>query len=295
MLLYKRKEEVNLNENKRLLVLLGTIILIIAIILVIALWPEPDTTFACGVKADKEYSKLGNVNYEQYECLKEENNKYALAVSDGLSDKEKEAINEAAKEMNVEVYYLSDELSNSDLKAIKKELKTDLVSYDDSSLVVIENGKVEFGTDKKLNNSDEVFKFFDKAGLAIFACNTEADSEYENLAKLTYEQYECLYEGNKPFVMIVTQSTCGYCQEFLPVINEYAGKNHLPAYILEIDTMDSDDVNNILSSLSYFEENTGWGTPLTLAIKDKKVITELSGYTDDTTSIENLYKELELK
>ena len=59
--------------------------------------------------------------------------------------------------------------------------------------------------------------------------------------------------------------------------------------------MDSDDVNNILSSLSYFEENTGWGTPLTLAIKDKKVITELSGYTDDTTSIENLYKELGLK
>ena len=284
-----------MNENKRLLVLLGTIILIIAIILVIALWPEPDTTFACGVKADKEYNKLGNVNYEQYECLKEENNKYALAVSDGLSDKEKEAINEAAKEMNVGVYYLSDELSNSDLKAIKKELKTDLVSYDDSSLVVIENGKVEFGTDKKLNNSDEVFKFFDKAGLAIFACNTEADSEYENLAKLTYEQYECLYEGNKPFVMIVTQSTCGYCQEFLPVINEYAGKNHLPAYILEIDTMDSDDVNNILSSLSYFEENTGWGTPLTLAIKDKKVLTELSGYTDDTTSIENLYKELGLK
>ena len=115
------------------------------------------------------------------------------------------------------------------------------------------------------------------------------DDEKKDFEEIDIDEYLDLYEGDENAIVLFSRPTCGYCQEFLPVINEYAGKNHLPAYILEIDTMDSDDVNNILSSLSYFEENTGWGTPLTLAIKDKKVITELSGYTDDTTSIENLY------
>ena len=128
-----------------------------------------------------------------------------------------------------------------------------------------------------------------------FACNTTNDSEYENLAKLTYDQYDCLYNSDEPFVMVVTQSTCHYCEQFLPVINDYAAKNDLPIYFLEIDTMDQTDAQNIFSTLTYFSENSGWGTPLTLAIKDKEVVTELSGYTDDTTSIDNLFKEIGLK
>ena len=59
--------------------------------------------------------------------------------------------------------------------------------------------------------------------------------------------------------------------------------------------MDQTDAQNIFSTLTYFSENSGWGTPLTLAIKDKEVVTELSGYTDDTTSIDNLFKEIGLK
>ena len=296
MLLYKRKEEVqNMNENKRMLIFFISVVLVIAVILVIAFWPKSDTTFACGVKTDSDYSRLGSVNYEQYSCLMDQDEKIALVVSDGLSDEEKKALNEAAEKTSKGIYYLSDEVSNSDLKKIKKDLKTDKVSYDDPSLVIIEDGKVTDGIDENLDNSDDIYDFLQDTGFAKFACNATSDSEYENLSRLTYDQYECLYDSGEPFVMILTQSTCGYCAQFLPVINEYAGENNLPVYFLEIDTMDSDDLQSVFSSLSYFSDNTDWGTPLTLAIKDKKVVTELSGYTDDTSSIENLFTELGLK
>ena len=284
-----------MNENKRMLIFFISVVLVIAVILVIAFWPKSDTTFACGVKTDSDYSRLGSVNYEQYSCLMDQDEKIALVVSDGLSDEEKKALNEAAEKTSKGIYYLSDEVSNSDLKKIKKDLKTDKVSYDDPSLVIIEDGKVTDGIDENLDNSDDIYDFLQDTGFAKFACNATSDSEYENLSRLTYDQYECLYDSGEPFVMILTQSTCGYCAQFLPVINEYAGENNLPVYFLEIDTMDSDDLQSVFSSLSYFSDNTDWGTPLTLAIKDKKVVTELSGYTDDTSSIENLFTELGLK
>lgn len=296
MLLYKRKEEVhNMNENKRMLIFFVSIILVIAVILIIAFWPEPDTTFACGVKSDKDYSKLGAINYQQYECLMEQDNKNAIAISDGLSDEEKENLNKVAEEIGKGIYYISDEVSNSDLNSIKKDLKFDKISYDNSSLVVVENAKVIAGIDKNLNKYKEINQFLKDVDFVKFACNTTNDSEYENLAKLTYDQYDCLYNSDEPFVMVVTQSTCHYCEQFLPVINDYAAKNDLPVYFLEIDTMDQTDAQNIFSTLTYFSENSGWGTPLTLAIKDKEVVTELSGYTDDTTSIDNLFKEIGLK
>lgn len=284
-----------MNENKRLLIFFISIVLVIAIILVIAFWPESDSTFACGTKADKDYSKLASVNYKQYECLTKNSDKFAIAISDGLSNKEKETLNKAAEKINVGVYYLSDEVSNTDLNNIKGELKTDKVSFDNYSLVVVEDGKVTDGMDKKLDSSDDIYNFLKDAGLAKFACNATSDEEYENLSKLTYDQYDCLYNGDEPFVVIFTQSTCGYCAQYLPIMNEYAGENNLPVYFLEIDTMDQDDVQKVLSSLSYFSENSDWGTPLTLAIKDKKVATELSGYTEDTATIDNLFKEVGLK
>lgn len=284
-----------MNENKRMLIFFISIILIVAVILIIALWPEADKTFTCSVKADKDYSKLGSINYKQYECLSKQDDKYALAISDGLSDDEKKSLNKAAEESGRGIYYLSDELSNSDLKNIKKDLKTDKVSYDDTALVIVEKGKVTDGLDKNLKNSDDISQFLKDSGFIKFTCNTETDEEYPNLAKLTYDQYECLYNSDTPFVMVITQSTCSYCKQYLPFVNEYAGENDLPVYILEIDTMDNTDVQDVLSSLSYFDDNSDWGTPLTLAIKDKKVATEISGYTNQTNDLDKVFKEIGLK
>ena len=284
-----------MNENKRMLIFFISIILIVAVILVIAFWPEPDKTFTCSVKADSDYSNLGSINYKQYECLSKQDNKYALVISDGLSNNEKEALNEAAKEIDRGIYYLSDELSNSDLKNIKKDLKTDKVSYDDTALIIVQNGKVTSGLDKNINKSNAINKFLKDSNFIKFTCGVQTDEEYPNLAQLTADQYDCLYNGDTPFIMVITQSTCSYCEQYLPYLNNYAGENDLPAYILEIDTMDNEDVQNIISSLDYFDDNSSWGTPLTLAIKDKKVVKDISGFTNKTEDLDDIFKEIDLK
>ncbi len=284
-----------MNENKRMLVFFLSVALAVALILVIAFWPEADKSFTCGVKGDKNYSKLGSVNYKQYQCLYKQKSKVALVVSDGLNNSEKKALNKAATKSNKAIYYLSDEISNTDLKTIKKNLKTDKVSYKNSSLVILENKKVTYGLEGDLDDSNKVYDKLKEAGFAKFACNATSDSEYSNLSKLTYEQYQCLAESDEVFTLIVTQSTCSYCKQFKPIIDEYAGDNNIPVYYLDIDTLSNDDSQSFMSSLSYFNDNSDWGTPLTLAIKDKKVVAELSGYTDDTSKLDEFFKTAGLK
>ena len=53
-----------------------------------------------------------------------------------------------------------------------------------------------------------------------------------------------LYNSDDTFTIIFTQTTCGYCAQFKPVINEYAGDNNIPVYYLDIDTLDEDDSTN---------------------------------------------------
>ena len=64
---------------------------------------------------------------------------------------------------------------------------------------------------------------------------------------------------------------------------------------MDIDTLEEDEYNKLLSEVSYFSENSGWGTPTTLALKDKKAVANLSGYTDSTTDLDNFFKQAGLK
>ncbi len=283
-----------MNENKRMLALFISFALVVGLILVISFWPEADKTFSCGVKGEKDYEKLGSINYKQYECLSQRNEKFALVVSNDLSDDEKFSLNKAAKQTNKGIYYLSNEVSKSELKEIKKDLKTDKTSYKNNSLIVVEKGKVTHALDK-LNDSTTIYNLLKEAGIAKFACNAKADEEFSNLAKLDYKTYQCLYDSDETFTLVITQSTCGYCEQYKPVINEYAGKHNIPVYYLEIDTMDSQDSQAAISSLSYFEENPEWGTPTTLAVKDKKAIANIGGYVDSDEKLDAFFKEAGLK
>ena len=83
--------------------------------------------------------------------------------------------------------------------------------------------------------------------------------------------------------------------QFKPVINEYVGKNNISLYFIEINTLSDEEREGLLGSLSYFDDNESWGTPLTLGIKNKEVVTEISGFTDDEEEIDNFFEKMELK
>lgn len=279
-----------MNENKRLLALLIGVVVIIMVILIICFWPKPDKTFACGVKADKDYNKLGAVTYKQFECLMKEDEKIALVTKKDLSKDEKKALNDTAKAMDKGIYYI-DTKSKDDYDKIKDDLK----DFKENSLLLIEKNKITDKLEDKLNDNKEISNFLEDAGFSKWSYGAKPEKDYENIAKIDYSTFEKLYNSDKTFTIMVTQSTCGYCEKFIPVINEYAGKHNIPIYVLEIDTMGKDDANKAISSISYFSEHSDWGTPTTLAIKDKKVVASLSGYTDSTSELDDFFKEAGLE
>lgn len=285
-----------MSENKRLIAVGLTILLVISLILVITFWPKPDTNFVCGIKADGNYKRLGAINYKQYQCLVKEKGKEALVVTNSLSKKEKQNLNNVAKSIGKSIYYLNTQsINKDDLKTIKKDLKYNDSSFKKDVILVIEKGKVDSYKEDVLSNKDELKSFLKEAGLARFACDATPSEEYENLGELTYEKYKCLYESEEPFAVIFSQTTCSYCMQFKPVINEYVGKNNIPLYFIEINTLSDEEREGLLGSLSYFDDNESWGTPLTLGIKNKEVVTEISGFTDDEEEIDNFFEKMELK
>lgn len=285
-----------MNENKRLFMIFGGIILVVAIILLISFWPEADKTFMCGVKADGDYDKLGKINYKQYECLYESDSRNALVVADELSSSDKKALNKAAKKIDHAIYYVDMEnVSSKELKNIKKDLKYNDDSFKKDVVLVIQDEKVVGYKENFLNDEDEFYDFLKDSKLAKFACEVTPSDEYEGLGEITYEQYQCLYDGENPFALILAQTTCSYCLQFKPVINEYALEEDIPVYVIEIDQLSDEERSALLSSLSYFDDNDSWGTPLTLGIEKKEVVSNVSGYTDDEDVLDDFFEEVGLK
>lgn len=285
-----------MNENKRLLIMFAVIAAIVIIGLLIALLPAKDNTFACSIKADNNYEKLGKVNYKQYQCLYKTKQKNALVVSNKMTDKKKETLNKAANKVSHAVYYLDTEsLSNEELQTIKKELKYSDKSFTKDVIIIIKNNKIVDFKENILNNEDDIYNYLKDSKIAKFACGVQKDKEYKNLGEVNYDEYKCLYESGEPFAIILSQTTCSYCKSFKPIINEYAGKNNLPIYKIEINELSESDRNALTSSLSYFDNNDSWGTPLTLGIKNKKVVANISGYTDDEGTISKFFEDLGLK
>ena len=285
-----------MSENKRLLAAGAVIVGIIVLILLISFWPKSDNNFVCNIKADGSYSKLGVVNYKQYTCLTKEKGKKAVVVADKMTKSKKAALNKAATKIGQSIYYLNTKsINKKDLKAIKKKLSYNDKSFAKDVILVVEKGKVAAYKEDILTKSDDVKDFLKENKLAKYACDATPSEEYPNLARITYKQYNCLYESEEPFAVILSQTTCGYCKQFKPYINEYVGKENLPLYFIEINELSEEESNALQASLSYFKDNDSWGTPLTLGIKNKEVITEINGYTDDDDEVDQFFKKLGLK
>lgn len=281
-----------MEENKRMLILGGIVLVIIGIILLISFWPKQDKTFACKVKKEEGYTNLASITYEDYKCLKDEDE--AIIAVGKLSKKEKTNLDKAGKNAGKGIYYVSNSVSKSDLKTIKKQLKYSDNSFEKDVLLVLNKGKVKEYKEDVFNTVNDINTFFEEKGIAKFSCGVKASEEFENLAVIDYEDYKCLYESGKTFAIVVAQTTCSHCINFEPVINEYAGKNNIPVYVINVDKLEQNDFSDLTSSVSYFSENEDWGTPLTLAIKDKKVISSISGEADES-AIESFMKEAGLK
>ena len=102
---------------------------------------------------------------------------------------------------------------------------------------------------------------------------------------------------NKTIVVWVGRQSCGYCGMYAPVLEDVGKDNNVTIYYVDFEDLVSFDSQypyisdernyNILEGLdgvdgweTFAKDNIG-GTPLTLIIKDNKVVGGLSGYTEE--------------
>ena len=115
---------------------------------------------------------------------------------------------------------------------------------------------------------------------------------------------------DKTIVLWIGRQSCGYCTMFEPYFRKAANNYGIKAYYIDLATMiefnapqayiTDEEQFGILSNLKgegkwdgFASENVG-GTPLTLIIKNNKVIGGLSGYAD-TDTVMKVFKDAGLK
>ena len=107
--------------------------------------------------------------------------------------------------------------------------------------------------------------------------NSIKDSEKADLTSIGIDQYLELLKGSEASVIYIGRPTCSHCVIQKPIMEHLVYKYGVKVNYLNTDDLDDDGISKLQSSNEYFSE--GWGTPLTLVVKDGDVKDKASGET----------------
>ena len=135
--------------------------------------------------------------------------------------------------------------------------------------------------------------------VAIFSTRgtkAEEDIEYPltltgevGLNQITYSDYKKMVEDGDAFVVVIERAGCGYCQMYMPILEEYVKKRQIAVTYIDTDTLTEDEFNELSNTNKYLKKNN-WGTPTTLFMLGDKVIDVIGGYVEKD-SIDNFFKD----
>ncbi len=133
--------------------------------------------------------------------------------------------------------------------------------------------------------------------------STNADYDVSSFKEITAQSIKKTSKG-KSILVYIGRSTCGYCVQYVPVLTEIQKKyNSYTTYYIDIakiidfsgtgGVLDS-EANEIMQNLDKDFMDSNWGaTPLTLVVKDSKIVDSIVGYVDATT-LDNFVKSNKL-
>lgn len=134
--------------------------------------------------------------------------------------------------------------------------------------------------------------------VAIFSTRgTKAEDEIEypltltgevGLNQITYSDYKKMVEDGDAFVVVIERAGCGYCQMYMPILEEYVKEKQIAVTYIDTDTLTEDEFNELSTTNKYLKKNN-WGTPTTLFMLGDKVIDVIGGYVEKD-SIDSFFK-----
>lgn len=135
--------------------------------------------------------------------------------------------------------------------------------------------------------------------LAIFVVNggdtriTLSGDEVGSI-KIDYPTYASKIENNENFMFVIESTNCGYCEMYMPILEEVANELSIPIYYIDISELSSDESNQLASSNTYLM-NEQWGTPTTLLMSGDKVVASISQYVEKDELVKFINKRIILK
>lgn len=102
------------------------------------------------------------------------------------------------------------------------------------------------------------------------------------LHQMTYNDYETMVDNGDAFIVVIERAGCGYCIQYMPIVEEVANEKGIPMYYIDTDTLSTEEMNNLNNNNSFLKRNS-WGTPTTLFMLGDRVIDTISGYADKET------------
>ena len=110
--------------------------------------------------------------------------------------------------------------------------------------------------------------------------NTESAVESAGFNEVTIDEYLNLVKGSEKSIILIARPTCGYCEKFAPVLKEIKEEMNLTINYIDTDKFSEEDFTKLESSVSYFKENSEWGTPTLLIVQNGDSIADHSGYAE---------------
>ena len=115
---------------------------------------------------------------------------------------------------------------------------------------------------------------------------TESEQSYDYdvsmFDTISADEFVDAYKGSELKVVYFGRATCGFCVQFLPVLQQAQEDYGYKTLYVDITTIDNDGVSKITELDSYLKETYGQ-TPSVVLVKDGKIVAKQLGYSDYAT------------
>lgn len=105
------------------------------------------------------------------------------------------------------------------------------------------------------------------------------DYDTSAFTEMTTDQAIQSMKSSDMQVIFVGRSGCGYCAQFIPVLEEAQDKFGFKTTYIDLDKVTSDDAQKWLALDEYVSENFGY-TPFVILAKDGKYVDGIVGYME---------------
>ncbi len=238
-----------MNESKKFLVVLGVIVFVILGTIGFA--------FASSNKSEELY-----LQFEQAFNGDKNTLVYIGSSSCGYCSLLNPSLTDMKERYGFDYLYIDvNEMNKSHMSKLLSYLG--LTKVGTPYLAIVANGKV-VNTQNGYADYDVTFKFLQDNG--IIAENAELLLNYID----GYEEYEKLLKSDDKSIIVVGQSTCGYCVQAKVILNEIAEENDVTINYLNVSYLTEEEGEKFTNSLDYFAGN--WGTPVMMITKDGEMV-----------------------